>query len=95
MAAVGVDADVDVMDLLDFSPVLPCEGECHDRGIIGHTLGAPGAFLVVSPCCGPSIVQCASRVARMRAGDVISCSRCKVDRRSAEYRFVPVEEGRC
>lgn len=89
MSGVSVDADV-VMEL-DFSPVLPCEGEWHPEGKGGHDPEAPGAFLIVTPCCGPSIVQCAGRTADLRSGTTISCSRCKADHPVSEYGFIPVD----
>lgn len=88
-ALVGVDTDVDME--LDFEPVLPCEGEWHPEGKGGHDPEAPGAFLICSPCHGPSIVQCAGRTADLRSGKSITCSRCAAEHPVEAYRFIPVD----
>jgi hypothetical protein len=92
VSSVAVDIELDLSVLEDFSPVLPCEGAHHSRAINGHIEGAPGAFFVVSPCCGPKIVQCAGRVAAMRFNGVLFCATCDTEHLAELYQFVPIGE---
>ena len=81
--------DVGTVLLLDFESQLPCEGEHHGRGLSGHISTAPGAFMVISPCCGPKIVQCSPRVEAMRDSGVLYCGLCERDHPTSEYSFIP------
>jgi hypothetical protein len=74
----------------DFDADLPCEGSHHDRGLSGHNSTAPGAYYVISPCCGPKVVQCAPRVKAMKAGGVLYCGDCRSEHLTTEYTFDPL-----
>ncbi|HAM26465.1 MAG TPA: hypothetical protein DCP11_07065 [Microbacteriaceae bacterium] len=75
--------------LLDFDTNLPCEGAHHDRGLSGHVPEKPGAFMVISPCCGPKVVQCSPRVTAMRDAGVLYCGACEGEHLTSEYSFIP------
>lgn len=89
--AVGFDIEVSTIELLDFAPVIPCEGTNHPRGLSGHIPDTPGAYMVVSPCCGPKVIQCAGRVAFMRSGFGLFCGTCGVNHDTTEYTFIPLD----
>jgi hypothetical protein len=69
---------------------IPCDGRDHKRGISGHVVEDPGAFIVVSPCCGPSLIQCAGRVNYWRTYGLIMCSRCETQHLFEAFTFIPV-----
>lgn len=83
--------EVEDIVLLDFAYCPPCEGANHSRGLSGHVADAPGAFMVISPCCGPRVIQCAPRVAAMRFGGVLYCGTCDQEHLAEEYTFVPLD----
>ncbi|TFD74720.1 hypothetical protein [Cryobacterium fucosi] len=85
------DIDEDVVVDLDFEPVIACEGRDHNRGMSGHIPDAPGAFMVISPCHGPKVIQCAPRVAAMRFSGLLHCSVCRMEHLVEEYRFLPIK----
>jgi hypothetical protein len=82
--------DTDTVILLDFESHLACEGVHHDRGLSGHQPTEPGAFMVISPCCGPKVIQCRPRVAEMRASGVLYCGVCQTEHLTSEYTFLPL-----
>lgn len=82
--------NLDAMSLLDFDSSLPCEGSHHHRSLSGHAADEPGAFMVISPCCGPKVIQCSSRVSAMQASGVLYCGTCESEHLTSEYTFVPV-----
>jgi len=47
--------------------------------------------MVISPCCGPKVVQCSSRVAAMRSSGVLYCGVCETEHLTSDYRFVPID----
>lgn len=49
----------------------------------------PGAFMVISPCCGPKVVQCSPRVMAMWDAGVLYCGACEGEHRTSEYSFIP------
>ncbi len=83
--------DLRSMSLLDFDSELPCEGVHHERGLSGHVPTESGGFMVISPCCGPKVVQCSSRVAAMRSSGVLYCGVCETEHLTSDYRFVPID----
>lgn len=83
--------EVESIELLDFDYSMPCEGANHTRGLSGHQPDAPGAFMVISPCCGPRVIQCAPRVAAMRFSGTLFCSICNTEHIVEEYTFVPLD----
>lgn len=89
--AAGLDIEVSTIELLDFAPVIPCEGYNHPRGLSGHDPEAPGAYMVVSPCCGPKVIQCAGRVAFMKATGDLYCGSCSANHSTDEYTFIPLD----
>ncbi|TFC11389.1 hypothetical protein E3O19_14100 [Cryobacterium algoritolerans] len=82
--------NLDSVFLLDFDTALPCEGTHHVRGLSGHSPTAPGAYMVISPCCGPKVVQCSPRVHAMRHSGVLYCGACRNEHLTSEYTFIPV-----
>lgn len=83
--------ETDVVELLDFVPSIPCEGADHSRGISGHIMEEPGAYMVISPCCGPKVIQCAPRVRYMHeSGDLFCCS-CATHHPTTDYTFIPLD----
>lgn len=82
--------DQETVILLDFDSHLACEGVHHERGLSGHQPTEPGAFMVISPCCGPKVIQCRSRVAEMRASGVLYCGVCQTEHLTSEYTFLPL-----
>jgi hypothetical protein len=82
----------DIIELLDFESLLPCEGVHHNRGLSGHDPAESGGFMVISPCCGPKVIQCFSRVNAMRISGVLFCSVCKTERLTSDYQFIPLKE---
>ena len=80
----------DLESLFDFDRDLSCEGSHHPRGLSGHDSTAPGAYKVISPCCGPKIVQCEPRVLAMKASGVLYCGTCRTDHLTTEYEFIPL-----
>lgn len=89
--SVDLDLDLSILILLDEDPVIPCEGIHHPRGISGHDAAQPGAFMVISPCCGPKVIQCKARVDAMRTSGVLYCGVCQTEHLTSEYRFVPLD----
>lgn len=87
-----IDTDLDLS--LDFAAQLPCEGLDHSRGLHGHQVDAPGAFLLVAPCCGGRLVLCAPRVGYMRTSGLIWCTGCSTERVIEGYLFVPLDGDR-
>ncbi|HSP76247.1 MAG TPA: hypothetical protein VLO31_08540 [Cryobacterium sp.] len=85
-----LDLDLESVILLDFDPDLPCEGTHHFRGLSGHSPTAPGSYMVVSPCCGPKVVQCTPRVLAMQASGVLYCGACQGEHLTSEYTFTPL-----
>ena len=83
--------DTELDERLDFEPVLPCEGLDHIRGISGHHIDAPGAFVLVAPCCGHRVVQCAPRIAHFRQVGLISCGRCSIQHPIERYLIIPID----
>lgn len=75
---------------LDFDVPIPCEGTHHTRGISGHDPAAPGAYIVMAPCCGTRLIQCAPRVAEMKLQGDLTCVDCQIVHDSAKYRFIPI-----
>jgi hypothetical protein len=84
------DLEQETVILLDFESHLACEGVHHDRGLSGHQPTEPGAFMVISPCCGPKVIQCRPRVAEMRASGVLYCGVCQTEHLTSEYTFLPL-----
>lgn len=82
--------DLESVVLLDFDPDLPCEGTHHIRGLSGHQPTAPGSYMVISPCCGPKVVQCTPRVLAMQASGVLYCGACQGEHLTSEYTFTPL-----
>lgn len=82
--------EFDSIVLLDFDSDLPCEGTHHGRGLSGHSPTAPGAYMVISPCCGPKVVQCSPRVHAMRDSGVLYCAACRSEHLTVEYTFIPL-----
>lgn len=80
--------EVGTESLLDFDSEFPCEGIHHGRGLSGHEPGAPGAYMLISPCCGPKVIQCSARVAAMRLAGVLYCSVCEHEHLTSEYDFI-------
>jgi len=85
--------NLDPVSLLDFDPALPCEGSHHHRSLSGHAATEPGAFMVISPCCGPKVIQCSPRVSAMQASGVLYCGTCESEHLTSQYTFVPVEQN--
>ncbi|MFO7691091.1 MAG: hypothetical protein R6W83_11165 [Cryobacterium sp.] len=83
--------DLRSMTLLDFDTELPCEGVHHERGLSGHVPAESGGFMVISPCCGPKVVQCTSRVTAMRGSGVLYCGVCETEHLTSDYQFVPID----
>jgi hypothetical protein len=83
--------DMRSVSLLDFESVLPCEGVHHDRGLSGHDPAESGEFMVISPCCGPKVIQCSPRVAAMQSSGVLYCGVCEREHLTSEYRFIPLD----
>ncbi|TFB51217.1 hypothetical protein [Cryobacterium tagatosivorans] len=81
--------DSDTVSLLDFDSELPCEGAHHLRGLSGHAPEEAGAFMVISPCCGPKVVQCSARVSAMRSTGVLYCGACEYEHLTSDYSFIP------
>lgn len=82
--------DTDLRDLINSA--LPCQGQEHPAGTLGHD-GGPGAFLLIAPCkCMPWVLQCAGRVKHMRAhpSGVLGCSKCATVYPLHLWRFIPV-----
>jgi hypothetical protein len=86
---IATDTDTDVLQDLEL-PV-PCQGMEHSKGTSGHDPDAPGAFMVLSPCCGYRLIQCAPRVERLKTYDIIKCHKCGMDRSASKYLFIPWE----
>lgn len=84
--------DVEIVELLDFDTNLPCEGVHHDRGLSGHDPAEPGSYMVISPCCGPKVIQCSSRVVAMRNSGVLYCGICKKEHFTNDYSFIPLPD---
>lgn len=82
--------DQELDSLLDFDSDLACEGSHHGRGLSGHHPTAPGAYMVISPCCGPKVVQCSPRVIAMRHSGVLYCGACRSEHLTVEYTFIPL-----
>jgi hypothetical protein len=78
------------VEQLDFE-LLPCEGVHPDRGLSGHDPAESGGYLVISPCCGPKVIQCGSRVDAMRTSGVLYCAACQHEHLTSEYFFVPLQ----
>lgn len=83
--------DLRSMSLLDFDSELPCEGEHHGRSLSGHVAAESGGFMVISPCCGPKVIQCTPRVAAMRSSGVLYCGVCEREHLTSEYQFIPLQ----
>lgn len=84
-------SEVESVVLLDFEYTPACEGTHHQRGLSGHDPEAPGAYMVISPCCGPKVIQCEPRVRTMIAGGLLTCTGCGLQRFPEDYRFVPLD----
>lgn len=84
--------EASTVSLLDFDSELPCEGVHHRRGLSGHVPDSPGAFMVISPCCGPKVIQCSPRVAAMQHSGVLYCGACQREHLTSEYSFIPFQE---
>jgi len=84
--------DLDSVSLLDFDTNLPCEGSHHHRSLSGHSAAEPGAFMVISPCCGPKVIQCSPRVSAMRASGVLYCGTCETEHLTSQYTFIPLDD---
>ena len=82
--------DLESISLLDFDSDLPCEGVNHGRGLSGHVPTESGGYMVISPCCGPKVIQCSPRVAAMRRDGVVHCGECKREHSITEYSFLPL-----
>lgn len=82
----------DTVSLLDFDSQLPCEGAHHPRGLSGHDPSESGAYMVISPCCGPKVVQCSARVTAMRSSGVLYCGACAHEHLTSEYSFIPFSD---
>jgi len=84
--------DVEIVELLDFDTSFPCEGVHHESGLSGHDPSEPGGYMVISPCCGPKVIQCSSRVDAMRTSGVLYCGICKREHLTSEYSFIPLPD---
>jgi hypothetical protein len=85
-----LDQEQELDALLDFDCDLACEGSHHGRGLSGHLSTAPGAYMVISPCCGPKVVQCSPRVIAMQRSGVLYCGACRSEHLTADYTFIPL-----
>jgi len=83
--------DASTVLMLDFDSDLPCEGVHHGRGLSGHVPDEPGGYMVISPCCGPKVIQCSPRVDAMRHSGVLYCGVCESEHLTTEYRFIPLQ----
>ena len=79
------------LEHLEYCPLIPCEGQDHKRGILGHKVDEPGAFYLITPCCGrATTVQCKPRIDYMIARGTLSCTACKHEYRIEDFRIIPV-----
>jgi len=85
------EVDKHSVEQLDFESTLPCEGVHHHRGLSGHDPAESGGFMVISPCCGPKVIQCSSRVDAMRVSGVLYCGACQHEHLTSEYTFIPLQ----
>jgi hypothetical protein len=85
------EVDEHSVEQLDFESALPCEGVHHHRGLSGHDPAESGGFMVISPCCGPKVIQCSSRVDAMRVSGVLYCGACQHEHLTSEYTFIPLQ----
>lgn len=79
------------LEQLDFEHTIPCEGQDHYRGYLGHVISEPGAFYVIAPCCGPKLVYCKSRVAKILRDGLLSCHTCKRQHLTELFQFIPID----
>jgi hypothetical protein len=87
---IAEQVDTEILDELDFEP--PCEGEAHALARYGHNPEESAAYLIRCRQGGDSVLQCASRVAFMRACSVMKCSRCGTVHRIDMFEFIPLGE---
>ena len=85
--------DTEIFTLQDWTPVIACEGLNHKRGLNGHIIEQDGTWNVISPCCGPKVIQCDGRVQNMREGGLLYCGMCGVEHLVEAYTFVLIGDS--
>jgi len=89
----AVTADTEIFLLEDWHAELACEGLNHKRGLNGHVIDQAGTWNVISPCCGPKVIQCDGRVQNMREGGLLYCGKCRVEHLVEAYTFVLIGDS--
>jgi hypothetical protein len=92
MTSTKEDIDTEFFAMVDWVPTVPCEGNNHAIGTLGHVPGMPAEFVMALPCnCYPPILKCRGWVEYARTHHpTINCEGCGIKHRIAFVTFTPI-----